>query len=86
MCRNTSCPDYVPNCTNYSYVCPSCTNCCPDIVDAKCVLYKGVDLTCIPAEATQTLEQILAAINTKLCSTVGATFDIQCMGGISVAT
>jgi hypothetical protein len=86
MCRNRNCPDYVPNCTNYSYVCPSCTNCCVDPVDAKCVIYKGVDLDCIPAEATQTLEQILAAINTKLCSTVGATFDIQCMGGISVAT
>lgn len=85
MCSNPNCLSYVPNCTNYSYVCPSCTDCCTDIINTNCVKYKGAALSCIPVATNDTLTTIITAINTKLCSTVDTVYDIQCLGGASNA-
>lgn len=86
MCSNPNCSDYIANCTNYSYVCPSCTGCCADTISSKCVVYKGTTLTCVPATTNDTLEAIIIALNTALAATVCKTYNIQCLGGASNAS
>lgn len=85
-CSNPNCGDYVPNCSNYAYVCPSCTDCCTEIINAKCVKYTGASLSCIPAVQNDTLEAILIAMNTTMCDLGSLEYDIQCLGGASNAT
>lgn len=85
-CCNPNCSSYIQNCTDYSYVCPSCTDCCTEYINSKCIKYKGAALSCIPVATNDTLEAIIIALNTTMSTTVCKTYDIQCLGGASNAS
>lgn len=83
---NNNCSNYLQSCTDYSYVCPACSDCCTDTVNSKCVVYKGATLTCVPATTNDTIEAIIIALNASLATTVCKTYNIQCLGGASNAS
>jgi hypothetical protein len=51
------------NCTPVNY----CVDGCPDILDSKCIVYKGDDLTCTLIEANDTIEDAIVKLDTAIC-------------------
>ena len=60
-------PVPVPNPEPIPIVCPD-PEPCENLQDAACVVYSGEDLICIPANTDDRLNDILVAINNKLCT------------------
>jgi hypothetical protein len=59
------------NCTPVDY----CVDGCPDILDSKCVVYKGDDLDCTEVETNDTLEEVIAKLDEAICGITNDTDD-----------
>lgn len=69
----------------YTSNCEDCNPNCATPVDSMCVVYTGASLACSGANTTNSLEQILQLMDSKICSVTGnyTEYNVSCLGPIS---